>query len=77
MKINKSCTGLGHEVIWSFNFHGYTLYFQKYWHPLLMNNLTTLVIPMSTNLNVDAYNDILGNCVLLICIQYIQYYVWF
>ncbi len=28
--------------------------------------LTTLVISMSTNLNVKAYNDILGNCVLLI-----------
>ncbi len=25
-----------------------------------------LVISMSTNLNVKAYNDILGNCVLLI-----------
>ncbi len=28
--------------------------------------LTTLVISMSTNLNVYAYNDILGNRVLLI-----------
>ncbi len=28
--------------------------------------LTTLVISMSTNLNVKAFNDILGNCVLLI-----------
>ncbi len=28
--------------------------------------LTTLVISMSKNLNVKAYNDILGNCVLLI-----------
>ncbi len=27
---------------------------------------TTLVISMSTHLNVKAYNDILGNCVLLI-----------
>ncbi len=34
--------------------------------PLLMKGLTTLVISMSTNLNVEAYNDILGNCVLLI-----------
>ncbi len=33
--------------------------------PLLMNGLTTLVISISTNLNVKAYNDI-GNCVLLI-----------
>ncbi len=34
-------------------------------HPLLMKGLTTLVISMSTNLNVYAYNDSLGNCVLL------------
>ncbi len=47
----------------------YTLYCQKYWHPLIMNGLTTLVISMSTNLNVEAYNDILGNCVLLILYQ--------
>ncbi len=33
---------------------------------LLMKGLTTLVISMSTNLNIEAYNDILGNCVLLI-----------
>ncbi len=33
--------------------------------PLLMNGLTILVISMSTNLNVEAYNDILGNCELL------------
>ncbi len=33
--------------------------------PLLMKGLTTLV-SMSTNLNVYAYNDIVGNCVLLI-----------
>ncbi len=31
--------------------------------PLLMKGLTTLVISMSTNLNVYAYNDILWNCV--------------
>ncbi len=31
-----------------------------------LTGLTTLVIYMSTNLNVKAYNDILGNCVLLI-----------
>ncbi len=43
----------------------HTLYCQKYWHPHLMKGLTTLVISMSTNLNVSAYNDILGNCVLL------------
>ncbi len=30
------------------------------------SGLATLVISMSTNLNVKAYNDILGNCVLLI-----------
>ncbi len=35
-------------------------------HPLLMKGLTTLVISMSTNLNIEAYNDILGNCELLI-----------
>ncbi len=35
-------------------------------HPLLMKGLTTLVISMSANLNFLAYNDILGNCVLLI-----------
>ncbi len=29
-----------------------TRYCQKYWHPLLMKDLTTLVISMSTNLNV-------------------------
>ncbi len=29
-----------------------TLYCQKYWHPLLLEGLTTLVISMSTNLNV-------------------------
>ncbi len=34
--------------------------------PLLMNRFDYLVISMSTNLNVKAYNDILGNCVLLI-----------
>ncbi len=32
--------------------------------PLLMKGLTTLVISMSTNLNVSAYNDILGNLIL-------------
>ncbi len=32
--------------------------------PLLMKGLTTLVISMSTNLNVEAYNDILGNLIL-------------
>ncbi len=31
-----------------------------------MKSLTTLVISMSTNLNVQVYYDILGNCVLLI-----------
>ncbi len=35
-------------------------------HPLLMKGLTTLVISMSTNLNFLAYNNILGNCVLII-----------
>ncbi len=30
----------------------YTLYCQKYWHPLLMKGLTTLVIFMSKHLNV-------------------------
>ncbi len=40
-----------------------TLYCQKYWHPLLIKGLTTLVISMSTNLNVEAYNDILVNCI--------------
>ncbi len=35
----------------------------------LMKGLTSLVISMSTNLNVKAYNDILGNCVLLILYQ--------
>ncbi len=28
-----------------------TLHCQKYWHPLLMTGLNTLVISMSTNLN--------------------------
>ncbi len=32
--------------------------------PLLMTGLTTLVISMSTNLNVSACNDILGNLML-------------
>ncbi len=32
--------------------------------PLLMTGLTTLVISMSTNLNVEAYNDILGNLIV-------------
>ncbi len=31
-----------------------------------MKGLDTLVISMSTNFNVYAYNDILGNCMLLI-----------
>ncbi len=44
----------------------HTLYCQKYWHPPSNERLDyTLVIFMSTNLNVSAYNDILGNCVLL------------
>ncbi len=39
-------------------------------HLLLMKGLATLVIiSMSTNLNVEAYIDILGNCVLLIVYQ--------
>ncbi len=42
----------------------HTLYCQKYWHPLLMKGLTALVISMSTDLNVEAYNDILGNLIL-------------
>ncbi len=41
-----------------------TLYCQKYWHPLLMKGLTILAISMSTNLNVEAYNDIVGNLIL-------------
>ncbi len=32
--------------------------------PLLMTGLTTLVISMSTNINVEAYNDILGNLIV-------------
>ncbi len=32
--------------------------------PLLMQGLTTLVISMSTNLNVEAYNDILRNLIV-------------
>ncbi len=32
--------------------------------PLLVKGLTTLVISMSTNLNVSAYNDILGNLIV-------------
>ncbi len=32
--------------------------------PLLMKGLTTLVISMSMNLNVEAYNDILGNLIV-------------
>ncbi len=31
---------------------------------LLMKGLTTLVISKGTNLNVKAYSEILGNCVL-------------
>ncbi len=34
-------------------------------HPILMKGLTILAISKITNLNVEAYNDILGNCVLL------------
>ncbi len=44
----------------------YTILPKVLGHPLLMKGLTTLVISMSTNLNVLAYNDILENCVLLI-----------
>ncbi len=44
----------------------YTILPKVLGHPLQMKGLTTLVISMSTNLNVLAYNDILGNCVLLI-----------
>ncbi len=48
---------------------GYTLldihYNAKSMAPtLLMKGLTTLVISMSTNLNVSAYNDILGNLIV-------------
>ncbi len=32
--------------------------------PLLMQGLTALVISMSTNLNVEAYNGILGNLIV-------------
>ncbi len=35
-------------------------------HHLLMNRFDYFSNSMSTNLNVKAYNDILGNCVLLI-----------
>ncbi len=48
-------------------FHGiYNILPKVLGHPLLMEGLTTLVISMSTKPNVWAYNDILGNCVLLI-----------
>ncbi len=41
------------SVLYTYDeFTEYTLYCQKYWHPLLMKGLTTLVISMSTNLNV-------------------------
>ncbi len=36
----------------------------KWLAPLLMKGWTTLVISMSTNLNVSAYNDILGNLIV-------------
>ncbi len=37
-----------------------------------MKGLTTLVIYKITNLNVEAYNDILGNCVLDWSLSYTQ-----
>ncbi len=33
-------------------------------HLLLMKGLANLVISMSINLNVEAYNDILGNLIV-------------
>ncbi len=41
----------------------YTILPKVLGHPLLMKDLTTLVISMSTNLNVLAYNDILGDLI--------------
>ncbi len=47
--------------------HTYTILPKVLGRPLLMNRFDYfIVISMSTNLNVKAYNDILGNCVLLI-----------
>ncbi len=47
----------------------YSIFPKVLGHPLLMKHLITLVISKSTNLNVQACNDILGNCVLLILLQ--------
>ncbi len=38
-------------------------------HPLLMKGLTTLLISMSTNLNIYAYNDILCGSVVEHCVS--------
>ncbi len=46
----------------SFKYSGAKL--PKVLAPLLMKGLTTLVISMSMNLNVEAYNDILGNLIV-------------
>ncbi len=48
--------------------HTYTILPKVLGHPLLIKGLTTLVISMSTNLNVEAYNYILGSFWLKVCI---------
>ncbi len=63
-RLSKECCN--HRLIFLCLYHTYTILPKVLGHPLLMKGLTTLVISMSTNLNVSAYNDILGNCVLLI-----------
>ncbi len=42
----------------------YTIMTKVLGHPFVMNGLTTSVISRSTNFNVKACNDILGNSVL-------------
>ncbi len=53
--------------------HRYTV-LPKVLAPLLMKGLTALVISMSTNLNVSAYNDILGN---LFVYNFLYYFIYF
>ncbi len=57
-------------VDYGFNNNKHTILPKVFGRPLLITGLTTLVISMSTNLNVKAYkDDIRRNCVLLILLQ--------
>ncbi len=64
--MRKSTDGFTQQIHRAVNVNRIYTILPKVLAPPSNEQVTTIVISMSTNLNVKAYNDILGNCVLLI-----------